>query len=100
MLLVAALFLVFAYRSQLRELPGYEVTADFERVDGIHQGSDVRIGGVKVGVIQGLDLVPETYQARLTLAIEPRIKLPADSSAAIDCGVERYGMCCICRPAS
>ncbi len=36
-LLVAALFLVFAYKtSELRSVPGYRVSADFERVDGIH----------------------------------------------------------------
>ena len=43
-IVVAALFLVFAYKtSQLRAVSGYELSADFSRVDGIRQGSDVRI---------------------------------------------------------
>ena len=51
-LVVAALFLFFAYTtSQVRAVQGYRVTAQFDRVDGIRDGSDVRIAGVKVGSI-------------------------------------------------
>ena len=60
-LVVAALFLVFAYRtSQSRTVSGgYEVIADFARIDGIHQGSDVRISGIKVGTVVADDTRPE-----------------------------------------
>ena len=51
-LIAAAFFLYFAYTtSQLREVSGYEVSANFERIDGIHPGSDVRISGIKVGSV-------------------------------------------------
>ncbi len=48
---------------------GYDLTARFQRVDGINVGSDVRISGVKVGVVRALALDPDTYLARLTLAM-------------------------------
>jgi len=83
-LLVAALFLVFAYQtSQLREVSGYQVTAEFERVDGIHQGSDVRIGGVKIGSVVSEELDPKRFLAVIKMTIEPKIQLPDDTVAEI-----------------
>jgi phospholipid/cholesterol/gamma-HCH transport system substrate-binding protein len=83
-LVAAALFLVFAYNtSQLRTVSGYEVTADFSRVDGIHQGSDVRISGVKVGTVLAEDLDPKTFLATIRMSIDPAIQLPEDTVAAV-----------------
>src|SRR5207249_4892451 len=66
-LLVAALFLFFAYNtSQLRSVPGYQVTADFERVDGVREGGDVRISGIKIGSILSQTLDSKTFLAHLT----------------------------------
>ena len=54
-LVIAALFLFFAYTmSHVKQVEGYQVTAQFERVDGIRDGSDVRIAGVKVGTVTGV----------------------------------------------
>ena len=51
-LAVAIGFVVFAYtRSGVATVSGYEVSAAFNRVDGIANGSDVRIGGIKVGSV-------------------------------------------------
>jgi phospholipid/cholesterol/gamma-HCH transport system substrate-binding protein len=83
-LVVAALFLVFAYKtSQLRTVSGYEVSADFSRIDGIHQGSDVRISGVKVGTVLADDLDPKTFLARIRMSIDPAIQLPEDTVAQV-----------------
>ena len=83
-LLVAALFLFFAYNtSQLRSVKGYELTADFERVDGIRDGGDVRISGIKIGSIVAQTLDPKTFLARLQLSVDPTIKLPDDTVAEI-----------------
>jgi len=62
---------------------GYEVTARFNRVDGIAVGSDVRVSGVKVGVVRAVGLDPDTYMARLTLAIDEDVQLLEDSTARI-----------------
>jgi phospholipid/cholesterol/gamma-HCH transport system substrate-binding protein len=83
-LVVAALFLVFAYKtSELRAVSGYQVSADFERVDGIHDGSDVRISGIKVGSVVSATLDPKTFLATLDMSVEPRVKLPEDTVAEI-----------------
>jgi phospholipid/cholesterol/gamma-HCH transport system substrate-binding protein len=83
-LVIAALFLVFAYTTaQVRATSGYEVTAEFDRVEGIREGTDVRISGIKVGSIVSQTLDPKTYLAIVRLSIDPDIKLPTDSVAQI-----------------
>lgn len=85
-LMVAAGFLVFAYKGsdmRLSNTEGYTVKAKFSNLTGINTGSDVRIGGIKVGVVSDLLLDPKTYQAIALLNINNATKLPVDSSAAI-----------------
>ena len=83
-LVVAAGFLVFAYSStDVAAIAGYQVQAKFDRVDGLRIGSDVRLGGIKVGTVVGQELEADTYLAVVRMTIDPRIKLPADSSAEI-----------------
>jgi len=83
-IIVAALFLVFAYQtSQLRSVTGYQVTADFARVDGIRQGSDVRISGIKIGSVVAEVLDPKTFLANVRMSIDPSVKLPDDTVAEI-----------------
>ena len=48
---------------------GYDLTARFQRIDGINVGSDVRISGVKVGVVRAVALDNETYLARVTMCV-------------------------------
>jgi len=46
-------------------------------------GTDVRLGGVKVGTVTSLDLNPETFLAETTFAIEDEIVLPDDTAVII-----------------
>ncbi|MGD9981079.1 MAG: MlaD family protein [Hyphomonadaceae bacterium] len=62
---------------------GYELTARFQRVDGVGVGTDVRISGVKVGVVRTVELDPETYDAVLTLALNNGIQVLDQSNARI-----------------
>lgn len=83
-LVVAAGFMMFAYQSSnLRPVEGYSVKAKFDTVAGVGLGSDVRIGGIKVGVVSSMDLDPATYKAIVTFQIKENTKIPADSSAAV-----------------
>ena len=83
-LVVAALFLVFAYKtSQLRAVSGYQVSAEFSRVDGIRQGSDVRISGIKIGSVVTDDLDPKSFLAVVRMSIDPVVQLPDDTVAEI-----------------
>lgn len=59
------------------------VTALFPNASGVNVGTDVRVAGLKIGSVTGQKLDPESYQVAITLAIDPKVKIPADSSAAI-----------------
>lgn len=59
------------------------VKAMFGNATGIDVGTDVRIAGLKVGTVSALTLDPKTFQAQATLALDPSVKIPADSSAAV-----------------
>ncbi|MEI6730667.1 MAG: outer membrane lipid asymmetry maintenance protein MlaD [Pseudomonadota bacterium] len=83
-LIVAVAFMTFAYQSSnLKAVEGYDVKAKFSTVAGIGLGSDVRIGGIKIGVVGDMNLDPDTYKAVVTFQIKNNIKLPSDSSAAV-----------------
>jgi len=83
-LIVAGAFLAFAYQgSQMHVEEGYVVSGKFANISGISLGSDVRIGGIKVGAVSDLKLDPETYQAIAFMQIRKDTKVPKDSSAAI-----------------
>jgi phospholipid/cholesterol/gamma-HCH transport system substrate-binding protein len=83
-LAVAIGFVVFAYtRSGVATASGYEVSAAFNRVDGIANGSDVRIGGIKIGSVIERELDPVTFQAVLHMSIDESVELSVDSTAAV-----------------
>jgi len=83
-LLVAAVFLVFAYSSSnLRDTSGYTVVARFNSVEGVSNGTDVRLSGIKVGSVTGQRLDPDTYLAELSISLDDSVKLPSDTVAKI-----------------
>jgi phospholipid/cholesterol/gamma-HCH transport system substrate-binding protein len=83
-LVVAGSFLAFAYSStDIGKVKGYELTARFDKIDGLKLGSDVRLAGIKVGTVSALRVDTETYQAEAKFQILPNLKLPDDSSAKI-----------------
>jgi len=83
-LLVAAVFLIFAYTSSdLKPVLGYEVTARFNSIDGLTVGSDVRIGGVKVGSVVAQAIDQELYQAVVDFTVRPEIRLPEDTLVSV-----------------
>ena len=83
-LLSAVAFLSLAYEAAgLRGSDGYEIKAEFGATGGLSVGDDVRISGIKVGQIVRQELDPATYVARIVIALDPQIQIPADSSARI-----------------
>jgi phospholipid/cholesterol/gamma-HCH transport system substrate-binding protein len=80
----AAIFLSFAYsKGGLKTVDGYKVVAKFDRVDGLSEGSDVRMSGIKIGTVVSQRLDAQTYLAVLTMNVKNDIKLPRDSSIKI-----------------
>lgn len=83
-LVVAALFLFFAYTSsEVRAVSGYELSARFDRVGSLRNGADVRISGIKVGTVLQQTLDPKTFTALVRMSVQPDLKLPVDTVAAI-----------------
>lgn len=85
-LAVAVGFLVFATQGAgMSSGPagGYDLTASFRSVEGITVGTDVRLAGVKVGTVTGLDLNDTTFRADVVLNVNSGLELPDDSSIAI-----------------
>jgi len=62
---------------------GYGLTASFRSAEGISVGSDVRLAGVRIGAVTGLELNPETFRADATLSVREDIIIPDDSTARI-----------------
>jgi phospholipid/cholesterol/gamma-HCH transport system substrate-binding protein len=57
----------------------YNVVAEFNNIDGITIGSDVKISGVKVGTIEKITLNKENYNAVVVMNVEKDLKIPIDS---------------------
>lgn len=83
-ILVAAVFLMYGYKTGGAATPnGYHVTADFSGIGGLQIGDDVQISGVKVGSVSGVELIQDTFLARVHLNLDSSIKLPTDTAALI-----------------
>ena len=83
-LIVAAAFLAYALAtSGTAGVSGYPFSAEFDRIDGLAVGSDVRMAGVKVGTVTATSIDPRTYLATVDFTVEKDLQLPTDSSASI-----------------
>ncbi|GAB7070495.1 MCE family protein [Mycobacterium hodleri] len=57
------------------------ITAYFTSATSIYPGDEVRVAGVKVGTIESIE--PQGAQAKLTLAVDHGVPIPADAKAVI-----------------
>ena len=81
---VAGVFLFFAYSTAGRSAAtGYELTARFDKVDGLNVGADVRMSGIKIGTVTAQALDPQSYQAVVRFTVASNYQLPSDSTARI-----------------
>jgi phospholipid/cholesterol/gamma-HCH transport system substrate-binding protein len=81
----AAAFLIYAAQSTgfNQSTEGYPLRASFRSAEGVSIGTDVRLAGVKIGTVTGMDLNPETYRADTTLTVVPNVGIPNDSTAVV-----------------
>lgn len=61
---------------------GLELHATFEQVGGLRPRAPIAIAGVKVGQVSRIELDPD-LRARVTLDLDPELRLPTDTSARI-----------------
>ncbi len=65
-LLVAGVFFAFGYQfSSSSRMPTVRVFANFDRVDGVSMGNDVRMGGVTIGHVGHISINKKTFKSNL-----------------------------------
>ncbi|MBU2829325.1 outer membrane lipid asymmetry maintenance protein MlaD [Acidithiobacillus ferriphilus] len=62
---------------------GYVLHANFTNVGSLKVRSPVRLGGVTIGEVTHIGMDPKTFMAKVTMRIEPKVKLPTDTGASI-----------------
>ncbi|MFD7862885.1 MCE family protein [Streptomyces sp. NPDC059783] len=62
----------------------YEITADFADVLSLAPQSSVKVNDVAVGRVTKISLAPDTWQARVTMKVNGKIKLPANAYAHLE----------------
>ena len=66
------------------EAKGFRVTARFDNVGDLKEGSPVSIAGVRIGQVEAVSFDPQEFKAVVTMRIEDRFdKIPDDSDASI-----------------
>ena len=87
LLVALASLLVLAFVSTNRQFGDgggqYPLHARFSSIGQLRLQAPVRIGGVTVGRVSALELDPKRFDALVTLDIDKRYQLPADTSAGI-----------------
>lgn len=78
-------FLIYAGQATgLSRAPdSYELHASFRSIEGVTVGTDVRMAGVKVGTVTGLQLNPITFFADARISVKDTILLPEDSAILV-----------------
>jgi phospholipid/cholesterol/gamma-HCH transport system substrate-binding protein len=61
----------------------YELTASFRSLEGVSVGTDVRLAGVKIGTVTGVELNPQTYRADTIFTVSDGIEIPDDSAIIV-----------------
>ncbi|PIR39302.1 MAG: outer membrane lipid asymmetry maintenance protein MlaD [Alphaproteobacteria bacterium CG11_big_fil_rev_8_21_14_0_20_39_49] len=84
-LFIAASFIFISYKSgNISSDSGrYTVTAKFREIGSLSIGSDVRVGGIRVGSISNQYLDQNNFKAVVEMGINQDIKIPRDSSASV-----------------
>jgi phospholipid/cholesterol/gamma-HCH transport system substrate-binding protein len=85
-LAVAAAFLFYAVLHSGRgsaAADGLRLTARFDKIDGLPNGADVRIAGVKVGSVTDTRIDPQSFNAEVAMRVDRALRIPTDSSAEI-----------------
>jgi phospholipid/cholesterol/gamma-HCH transport system substrate-binding protein len=63
--------------------PGYRLEAKFDNIGGLKLRAPVKAAGVVVGRVESVRLDPRTYQAVVTMRVNPGYQFSADTIASI-----------------
>lgn len=84
-LLIAGLFLVTGWQAGNAKAPqsGTMLNASFRSIHGLTVGSEVRLGGVKVGTVDKIALDKVSFQANIQIILREDLEIPVDSELKI-----------------
>ncbi|MDR1362041.1 MAG: outer membrane lipid asymmetry maintenance protein MlaD [Holosporaceae bacterium] len=83
-LMVALFFFYFVYhKSTWHSTNQYRLVAKFDKADGLEEGTDVKMSGVRVGKISRICVDPRQFFAVVEFYVSGDLKLPRDSSASV-----------------
>ena len=81
---LSVVFLFFGFSTmKIQNSDSYNVSALFNRIDGIKIGSDIRMSGIKIGTVVSQELDNSSFEAKVLMSIDSKILIPDDSSAKI-----------------
>ena len=64
--------------------PAYEISARFANVGSLDPGAPVRLSGVRVGTVSGIEIDASTYDAVVRMAIDREAApIPIDTAASV-----------------
>lgn len=67
----------------LQQSHGYSVTTSFENIGSLKERAPVKSAGVVVGRVSEIRFDNKTFEAIVTLELDPRFSFPKDTSAAV-----------------
>ena len=83
-IIISVVFLFFGFSTmKIQNSDSYNVSALFNRIDGIKIGSDIRMSGIKIGTVVSQELDNSSFEAKVLMSIDSKIFIPDDSSAKI-----------------
>ena len=63
---------------------GYHIEAAFDNIGGLKLRAPAKAAGVVVGRVEGIRLDPKTYEAVVTMVIDPQYQFTKDTIASIN----------------
>lgn len=85
-LLLCGMFMTYVVRAgnlAQKNIFGKTLHANFNNIDGISVGSEVKIAGVRVGAINKIELDKNTFQSKVTIHILSSLDIPVDSVLSV-----------------
>lgn len=83
-IILSLVFLFYGFSTmKLQNSDNYNISALFNRIDGIKIGSDIRMSGIKIGTVANQELDNSSFEAKVLMSIDSKILIPEDSSAKI-----------------
>ena len=82
---LAASFFFYVYKisGSSKTIDAYSVSANFENIEGLTMGSDVKLSGIKIGYVEDVTLEKDTFFAKITLRIDRAVEIPKDSRVIV-----------------